>query len=117
VRRGLRILLSGIALFSLVSCVNDDTEGPETRTRYKVTFLNYDDTFLYETMVFEGKTAYYSGELPTREVEDAEEGTESDFEYKFTGWDQDLTAVYSDITTKATFEYVAKEGWGPIIWA
>ena len=115
-RRGLRILLSGIALFSLVSCV-DDSERADNRPTYKVTFLNYDDTFLYETIVFEGKPAYYSGKLPVREVEGVKEGTESDFEYKFTGWDQDLSAVYSDITTKATFEYVAKEGWGPIIWA
>ena len=115
-RRGLRILLSGIALFSLVSCI-DDSERVDNRPTYKVTFLNYDDTFLYETIVFEGKPAYYSGKLPVREVEGVKEGTESDFEYKFTGWDQDLSAVYSDITTKATFEYVAKEGWGPIIWA
>ena len=112
-RRGLRILLSGIALFSLVSCTNDDTEGPETRTRYKVTFLNYDDTFLYETMVFEGKTAYYSGKLPTRESDD-EEGI---YCYEFAGWDQDLNAVYSDITTRATYNYVPVEGWGPIHWA
>ena len=99
-RRGLRILLSGIALFSLVSCVNDDTEGPETRTRYKVTFLNYDDTFLYETMVFEGKTAYYSGELPKRVVEGDENG-DGDFEYKFTGWE------YSD--GKDDFEKVIQK--------
>lgn len=114
-RRGLRILLSSIALFSLVSCVDDEPSGAETWTRYKVTFLNYDDTFLYETMVFEGHEAFYSGELPTREVE-SEDGVESDFEYKFTGWDQDLSAVYSDITTRATFEYTGKEEWGPITW-
>ena len=113
-RRGLRILLSGIALFSLVSCV-DDSERADNRPTYKVTFLNYDDTFLYETTVFEGKPAYYSGKLPTREVE-TEDGVESDFEYKFTGWDQDLSAVYSDITTRATFEYTGKEEWGPITW-
>ena len=70
--------------------------------------------FLYETIVFEGKPAYYSGELPKRELEGVEEGTESDFEYKFTGWDQDLTAVYSNITTRATFEYGPKEDWGPM---
>ena len=112
-KRGLRILLSGIALFSLVSCV-DDSERADNRPTYKVTFLNYDDTFLYETIVFEGKPAYYSGELPKRELEGVEEGTESDFEYKFTGWDQDLTAVYSNITTRATFEYGPKEDWGPM---
>ena len=111
-RRGLRILLSGIALFSLVSCV-DDSERADNRPTYKVTFLNYDDTFLYETIVFEGKPAYYSGKLPERVVEDDENG---EFIYKFTGWDQDLSAVYSDITTRATFEYTGKEDWGPITW-
>ena len=114
-RRGLRILLSGIALFSLVSCTSDESNGAETWTRYTVTFLNYDDTFLYETMVFEGKTAYYSGELPKRVAEGDEDG-DGDFEYRFTGWDKDLSAIYSEITTKATFEYVPKEGWGPINW-
>ena len=115
VRKGLRILLSGIALFSLVSCV-DDSERADNRPTYKVTFLNYDDTFLYETIVFEGKPAYYSGKLPTREIEDAQEGVSNDFEYKFTGWDQDLSAVYSDITTRATYEFGPKENWSPIYW-
>ena len=113
-RKGIGILLSSIALFSLIGCTNDKSVS-ETKPQYKVTFLNYDDTFLYETMVFEGSKAYYSGELPTREVE-TEEGTESDFEYKFTGWDQDLNAIYSDITTRATFEFGPKENWSPIYW-
>ena len=114
-RKGIGILLSSIALLSLIGCTNDESVS-ETKPQYKVTFLNYDDTFLYETMVFEGSKAYYSGKVPTREVE-TEEGTESDFEYVFTGWDQDLSAIYSDITTRATFEYTGKEDWGPIIWA
>ena len=113
-RKGIRILLSSIALFSLIGCTNDESVS-ETKPQYKVTFLNYDDTFLYETMVFEGSKAYYSGELPKREVE-TEEGVESDFEYVFTGWDQDLSAIYSDITTKATFEFGPKENWSPIYW-
>ena len=113
-RRGLRILLSGIALLSLVSCTNDESVSSETRIKYKVTFLNYDDTFLYETKVFEGNPAYYSGKLPERL---SGEEDESDFVYKFAGWDQDLTAIYSDITTRATYEYVAKQEWGPITWA
>ena len=113
-RKGIGILLSSIALFSLIGCTNDESVS-ETKPQYKVTFLNYDDTFLYETMVFEGSKAYYSGELPTREVE-TEEGIDSDFEYRFVGWDQDLTAIYSDITTKAIYEYVAKQNWGPIIF-
>lgn len=111
-KKGLRLLLSSIALFSLVSCTDDESEGPETWTQYKVTFLNYDDTFLYEAMVFEGRTAYYSGKLPARETDE-----ECDYVYKFVGWDQDLSAIYSDVTTRATYDYVLKEGWGPIHWA
>ena len=112
-RKGIGILLSSIALFSLIGCTNDESVS-ETKPQYKVTFLNYDDTFLYETMVFEGNKAYYSGKVPTREVEI--EG-DSDFVYKFTGWDEDLSAIYSDVTTRATYEYVAIQDWGPINWA
>lgn len=110
-KKGLSLLLSSIALFSLVSCTSDESDGPETWTQYKVTFLNYDDTFLYEAMVFEGRTAYYSGKLPTRDVEE-----NSDYVYQFAGWDQDLSAIYSDVTTKATYRQVAIEGWGPVHW-
>ena len=77
-----------------------------------MTFLNYDDTFLYETMVFEGKEAKYSGKTPTRETELKTD----DFYYEFAGWDPDISCITSDLITHATFNYVAKENWGPIIW-
>ena len=111
-KRILITLVSLTALFSLTSCTNDETYSTEQIPQYKVTFLNWDDSFLYETMVFEGREAHYSGVTPTREVEELTD----DFIYEFVGWDQDLRAIYSDVTTKAMFNYVAKENWGPIQW-
>lgn len=108
-RKGLRILLSGIALFSLVSCTNDESVSSETRIKYKVTFLNYDDTFLYETMVFEGREARYSGKKPTKN-----EGESPDFHWEFAGWDPEVSCITSDVVTHATFKYVVDQEWSPI---
>ena len=110
-RKGIGILLSSIALFSLIGCTNDESVS-ETKPQYKVTFLNYDDTFLYETMVFEGSKAYYSGKVPTKN-----EGESPDFHYEFVGWDEDISCITSDVVTHAMFEYVTDQEWdGPIIW-
>ena len=108
--KALTILVSTFALFSLIGCTNEqDTSSQEIR--YKVTFLNDDDSFLYETSVAEGKRAYFSGRIPTKEEDD-------EFTYEFQGWDKEdeLLAVSSDITTKAVYKATAKENWGPIIW-
>ena len=78
-------------------------------TYYHVTFINYDDSVLYEVDVLEGTEAIYSGETPTRE-EDAE------CSYVFDGWDKDLTNIQSDVTTKAKYLAQDKGEWGPIIW-
>ena len=108
-RKGIGILLSSIALFSLIGCTNDKSVS-ETKPQYKVTFLNYDDTFLYETMVFEGSKAYYSGKVPTKN-----EGESPDFHYEFRGWDPDISCITSDLITHATFELVIDDdGWGPV---
>ena len=75
---------------------------------YHVVFQNYDETILYEVDVEEGHEAIYVGETPTREDEDG-------FTFTFSGWDQDLSSIVSDVITKAT--YTASDvGWGPIIW-
>ena len=78
-------------------------------TYYHVTFVNYDDTVLYEVDVLEGHEAIYSGETPTKEADD-------EFTYEFDGWDKNLSSITSDVTTKATYREVAKEGWGGLIW-
>ena len=112
-----QILLSSFALFTLISCV--DQSGNENSTSsnnltpqevyHHVTFLNYDETKLYEVDVLEGAEAVYSGETPTKAEDD-------EFTYEFEGWNKDLTNIQADVTTVAQFKYVAKENWGPIIW-
>lgn len=76
---------------------------------YHVTFVNYDDSVLYEVEVREGREAIYQGETPTKPDDD-------EFKYEFEGWDKDLTSINAEVTAKATFKYIAKEPWGPIIW-
>ena len=76
---------------------------------YHVTFINYDESVLYEADVVKGSEATYSGETPTKEEDD-------EFTYEFDGWDKDLTNIQSDTTFIAQYKAVAKENWGPIIW-
>ena len=87
------------------STSNSNNEG----TYYHVTFVNYDDTVLYEVDVLEGSEAVYSGVTPIRPDDE-------EFKYEFTGWDQDLTNITSSMTTKAIYKEIAKEEWGSIIW-
>ena len=97
-----------------VTIVNENTTYTATYTStllpiYHVTFLNYDDSFLYETDVIKKHEAVFDGETPTKPEDD-------EFKYEFNGWDQDLSHIYSDVTTKATFKQIAKEDWGPLTW-
>ena len=78
-------------------------------TYHHVTFVNYDDSVLYEVDVLEGTEAIYSGETPIKPEDD-------EFTYEFKGWDQDLTNIQMEMTTKATYEAVGKIPWGSIIW-
>ena len=78
-------------------------------TYYHVTFVNYDDSVLYEVDVLEGTEAIYSGETPIKPEDD-------EFTYEFKGWDQDLTNIQAEMTTKAEYSYTPKENWGSIIW-
>lgn len=122
-----KILLSSFALFSLIACVDtnndsssknkidsssiEDTSSPSLTPQevyYRVTFLNYDETKLYEVDVLEGHEAVYSGETPTRAEDD-------DFTYTFKEWDKDLSEITEDVTTKAVYNLTAKNNWGPII--
>ena len=78
-------------------------------TYYHVTFLNYDETLLYEVDVLEGTEAIYQGETPIKPEDD-------EFTYEFNGWDKDLTNIHSEMTVVAQYSYTAKENWGSIIW-
>ncbi len=68
--------------------------------KYLCSFVNYDDTVLYETMVKKGETALYDGETPVRAQE--AEGTNVT-DYAFSGWDQSLENVTKPMTFKANF--------------
>lgn len=63
---------------------------------YKVTFVNYDDTILYQIDVPYGNEAKYVGETPIKPITGG-------FAYTFVGWDKDLSNVIEDVTTKAVF--------------
>ena len=91
------------------SSKDESTTSVEEETYYHVTFVNYDDSVLYEVDVLEGSAATYSGVDPVKEEDD-------EFTYEFIGWDIDLSSITSDITAKAQYNPVAKENWGPIIW-
>lgn len=76
---------------------------------YHVSFINDDETLLYETDVLKGDTATYVGESPTKEEN-------KEFKYEFIGWDQPLININEDLVTKAVYKSIAKENWSPVIW-
>ena len=132
-KKFLRPLISALTVISLISCGNlkpssdskideessiiptsysyssDDIPSSNIETYYHVTFVNYDDSLLYEVDVKEGETATYVGETPTKPEDD-------EFTYEFSGWDKDLDNILSDLTTKAMYDAISKEGWSSIIW-
>ena len=129
VKKLLKLIISSVALVSLISCtdqnnsskevnssdpINISSETPSTsleptETYYHVRFVNYDESLLYEVDVKEGEAALYSGETPTKPEDD-------EFTYEFKGWDKDLSSITDDVTTMAEYSYIPKENWGSIIW-
>ena len=100
------------SIASADTSINSEGSSSLEEIYYHVTFVNYDDSVLYEVDVLEGEEAVYQGETPTKEED--EECT-----YSFDGWDVDLTSITSDVTVKATYIGIAKEdkgNWDPIIW-
>ncbi len=88
---------------------SEDIPSSNVETYYHVTFVNYDDTLLYEVDVLKGNDAEYKGETPVKPEDD-------EFTYEFVGWDKELTNIQSETTFKAEYKLIAKEGWGSIIW-
>lgn len=91
------------------SSSSESESSSQEGTYYHVTFVNYDDSVLYEVDVLEGEAAVYGGDTPVKKADD-------DFEYEFDGWDKDLSSITSDVTAKAQYKSVPKKEWGPINW-
>ena len=75
---------------------------------YECKFLNYDGRLLYETTVFGGGQAFYSGEAPERPQ--SADGT-TVTEYSFTGWDKPLSNVSGPTTFTAQYSPRAFTGY------
>lgn len=75
-----------------------DGEGhvPIPITKRKVTFKNYDGTVLLEKWVKYGSNAVYDGDTPQK--------TATGYNYTFTGWDQSLENVVTNLVCVAQFE-------------
>ena len=78
-----------------------ETAIPKT-TYYTVSFKNYDGNLLYETYVEEGSDASYLGDIPTREET-------SEYIYTFSGWNQSLEDISSDLVCIAQYTETKKE--------
>ena len=92
---------------SSTSSSSSSSSFSSIEVKFHVRFVNYDDTFLYETDVLEGNKAEYVGDIPTKPADD-------DYTYTFKGWDRDLTHIASDLTVKA--EFSRKSKWSSVIW-
>ena len=101
----------------LVSCdqesikeepIKEDVVVEENKIEYvEVTFLDYDDTLLYKETIEKGKDIVYPYENPKRE-------SDEEYSYTFTGWDNKLVHIGSNLVIHALYEKTAI--WGNIIW-
>ena len=66
------------------------------QSTFSVKFLNWDGTVLTEEVYEKGSTPVYSGSTPARE-------SDGDIQYTFTGWNPNISPVYSDATYVATY--------------
>ena len=104
-----RTISSSSSVLSIESISSSLSQESIQDIYYHVSFINDDETLLYETDVLKGDTATYVGVTPTKEEDD-------EFKYEFIGWDQPLNNINMDLVTKALYKSIAKENWGPVIW-
>ena len=63
---------------------------------YRITFVDYDGTVLYEEVLRKGKTPNYSVEEPSRE-------STAEYTYTFVGWDKVIAPATEIVTYKAVY--------------
>ena len=101
--------LLGIGILALSAC--DKKEEAKTNTwvrttetttikTFEITFKNYDGTILQQSTYKEGIIPEYKGETPTRE-------SDSNYSYKFKGWDSFISMAVENKTYIAQYEQVA----------
>lgn len=73
----------------------------EKTASYKVKWLQYDGSLIYEEPYDAGSTPIYKEDTPTRD------GARDGYVYKFTGWTPDIVVVTSNAEYTATFEEVS----------
>ncbi len=76
--------------------------------KYWCTFLNYDGTFLYKTLVFGGGQAVYGGEAPTKAQDVSGTNVTT---YSFSGWDKSLANIAGPTTFKAQYQSTSYTGY------
>ena len=91
---------------SVSSAMNSASSSSSTSSipsiiNYTVSFKNYDETLLSETVVEKGHTAVYNGPTPTR-------GETAEYTYTFKGWDQPLENITSDCVRVAQYTEILK---------
>ena len=68
----------------------------ETVNTYTITWLNSDNSPLYQDEVEYGTMPEYQGETPTKEPD-------AEYRYEFAGWTPRIVAVFTDATYTATY--------------
>lgn len=93
-----KILVSFLGLIMCLTLTSCDLFSKNDKNKtYTVTFLNYDNTLLYQAKdIKEGQPAIYAGETPSRPEVDG-------VTYTFIGWDKDISAIYSDLAVFAKY--------------